>query len=141
MPYFYRAQCNYIITTPHDSSYYSELPDKVLAVDKSIRYCSVVDKLGHIISQKYRKGLHPLMTAEESRKNALHAIIRHSTRLPWEGKLGKSQYSLTRYENVIRVTVPLIENHLLLVSLDAQIDTVDNLVMQEILPAIEGYHL
>lgn len=141
MPYFYRARCNYTITTPHDRGYYSELPDKVLAVDKSIRYCSVVDKLGHIIAQKYRKGLHPLMTAEESRKNALHAIIRHSTRLPWEGKLGKSQYSLTRYENVIRVTVPLIENHLLLVSFDVKIDNVDSLVMQGILPAIEDYHL
>lgn len=81
------------------------------------------------------------MTAEESRKNALHAIIRHSTRLPWEGKLGKSQYSMSRYENIIRVTIPLLENHLLLVSLDVKINNVDKMVMQGILPAIGGYHL
>lgn len=98
-----------------------------------------MNKLGYIIAQKYRKGLKPLMTAEESRKNALHAIIRHSTRLPWESKLGKSQYSMTRYENVIRVTIPLIENHLLLVSLDADVDNVDGLVMHGIMRAIEGF--
>ncbi|HEX7033069.1 MAG TPA: hypothetical protein VF172_08720 [Nitrososphaera sp.] len=98
-----------------------------------------MNKLGYIIAQKYRKGLQPLMSAEESRKNALHAIIRHSTRLPWESKLGKPQYSMTRYENIIRATIPLIENHLLLVSLDPVVDNVDRLVMQGIMPAIVGY--
>jgi|SRR5690606_10405520 len=112
----------------------------VLAVSSSIRYSAVVNKLGYIIAQKYRKRLQPLMTAEDSRKNALHAIIRHSTRLPWESKLGKSQYSMTRYENIIRVTIPLIENHLLLVSIDPKVDNVDGLVMQGIMPAIGSYH-
>ena len=98
-----------------------------------------MNKLGYIIAQKYRRGLQPLMTAEETRKNALHAIIRHSTRLSWESKFGKSLYSITRYENVIRATIPLIENHLLLVSLDPKVGNVDGLMTQGVLPAIRGY--
>ncbi|HXG07927.1 MAG TPA: hypothetical protein VNI77_11460 [Nitrososphaera sp.] len=98
-----------------------------------------MNKLGYIIAQKYREGLKPLMTAEETRKNALHAIIRHSTRLSWESKFGKSQYSMTRYENIIRATIPLTENHLLLVSFDPMVEDVDRLVMQRVMPAIARY--
>jgi hypothetical protein len=51
-----------------------------LPLDKSIRFCAVVNKLGYIIASKYRNNLNPLMTFEETEKYALFATIRHSTR-------------------------------------------------------------
>lgn len=109
----------------------------VLPLDKSIRFCAVSNKLGYIIASKYRKDLKPLMTFEETERYALFATIRHSTRQVWEGKIGKVRYTLTRYELLVRVTVPLANSHLLLLSLDADAKNVDSIMMDKVMPVIE----
>lgn len=80
------------------------------------------------------------MTGDEMKRNALHAIIRHTTRLSWEEKLGKTQYSLTRYERVIRSTIPLRTGYLLLASFDVTTDNIDKLIVSRVMPAVENYH-
>jgi hypothetical protein len=112
----------------------------VLSLDKSIRYSAVVNKLGYIVAQKYRPGLQPVITPEETQRYALQATIRQSTRSGWDKKLGKSLYSLTRYERLVRVAIPLAESHLLLLSCDVETRNVDSLVMDKIIPAIASYH-
>ena len=110
----------------------------MLALDKSIRFCCLVDRLGHIIAYKYRQGLTPLMTNEETRKNALLSVIRHSTRQSWESKMGKTLYSITRYERLTRASVPMPAKGLLLVSFDADVSEVDRLVQEKILPLVRN---
>jgi len=83
------------------------LPTSIIALDKSIRFCGVVDRLGHIVAYKYREGLTPLMTYEETVKNALFSVIRHSTRQSWESKMVRTLYSITRYERLTRASIPL----------------------------------
>lgn|GEM_PF-3083251 len=83
------------------------LPTSIIALDKSIRFCGVVDRRGHIIAYKCREGLTPLMTYEETVKNALFFVIRHSTRQSWESKMVRTLYSITRYERLTRASIPL----------------------------------
>jgi hypothetical protein len=109
----------------------------MLPLDKSIRFCAVSNKLGYIVASKYRKNLKPLMTLEETERYALFATIRHSTRQVWESKIGKVRYTLTRYDLLVRVTVPLANNHLLLLSFDADSKNVDSIMMDKIIPAID----
>ena len=78
------------------------------------------------------------MDPEETEKYALSATIRHSTRREWEAKLGRVLFTVTRYQRLIRVTVPLKDNHLLLISLDIETKNVDDLMMQKIMPALQG---
>lgn len=122
------------------NNYYAGLPEAVLSLDKSIRYCAIVDRLGYITAQKYRQHLQPVMTAEESRRYALQATIRQSTRSTWDTKLGKSLYSCTRYEHLVRVAIPLADNHLLLLSCDAETKNIDSLVRNKIIPKLESFH-
>jgi hypothetical protein len=117
------------------------LPELILPLDKSIRFCAVANKLGYIIASKYRKNLKPLMTFEETERYALFATIRHSTRQVWESKIGKVRYALTRYELLIRVTVPLTSNHLLLLSFDADTKNIDSIMMDKVLPVIDKSNL
>jgi hypothetical protein len=124
------------ITEPEDL----ELPTRILALDKSIRFCCIVEKLGHIIAYKYREGLTPLMTYEETRKNALLSVIRHSTRQSWESKMGRTLYSITRYERLTRASMPTQNNHLLLVSFDADVNAVDRLIQEKIMPLLQEQH-
>ena len=108
-----------------------------MSVDRSIRYCAVIDKLGHILSQKYRRNLQPLLTEKESERNALLAAIRYHTRQSWEAKLGRLEYSVSRYHNAIRATIPFAENHLLLVSFDSDADNFDAVIIKKIAPLLE----
>ena len=112
----------------------------VLSIDRSIRYCAVADRLGYVIAQKYREHLQPVMSAEESRRYALQATIRQSTRSTWDEKLGKSLYSCTRYERLARVTIPLTDNHLLLLSCDVETKDIDSLIVDKIIPKLKSYH-
>lgn len=113
------------------------MPERVLSLDKSIRFCAVANKLGYIIASKYRKNLKSLMTFEETERYALFATIRHSTRQVWESKIGKVRYALTRYELLVRVTVPLANNHLLLLSFDADTKNIDSIMMDKVIPVID----
>ena len=108
-----------------------------MTLDKSIRFSCVVNRLGYIVAYKYREGLTPLMTYEETRKNALLSVIRHSTRQSWESKMGKTLYSITRYEHLTRASIPTPDKHLLLVSFDADVNAVDTLIQKKILPLLQ----
>jgi hypothetical protein len=76
------------------------------------------------------------MTREETDKYALLTTIRQSSRTLWEHRLGKTQYSLTRYERLFRLTIPLDENHLLLLSFDIETRNVDSIIMRKVIPLI-----
>jgi hypothetical protein len=115
---------------------YEALPEIILSLDSSIRFCAITNKLAYI-SSKYRAGLRPLMNVEETEKYALSATIRHSTRKEWESKIGKVMFTITRYEQLIRVTVPLPDSHLLLLSVDAETKNVYELIQDKIIPLID----
>jgi hypothetical protein len=130
-----------LIDTERGNAAYESLPELILPLDRSIRFCAVANKLGYIMSSKYRKGLKPLMTVEETEKYALFATIRHSTRQVWENKIGKVRYTLTRYELLVRATVPLANNHLLLLSFDVDTKNIDAIMTDKVMPAIDKSNL
>jgi len=47
------------------------------------------------------------MTLEETSKYAIHAVIRAATREDIEIKLGRLQYSIGKYERLVRATIPI----------------------------------
>ena len=67
------------------------------------------------------------------------SVIRHSTRQSWEGKTGRTLYSITRYERLTRASIPMEDNHLLLVSFDADVSEVDVLLQKKILPLLRKH--
>jgi hypothetical protein len=81
------------------------------------------------------------MTIEETERYALFATIRNSTRQTWENKIGKVRYALTRYELLTRVTVPLTNNHLVLLSFNVDTKNVDSIMMDKVMPIIDSSSL
>jgi hypothetical protein len=122
--------------TENNQPTYEALPALILPLDTSIRFCGVTNKLGYFLSSQFRKGLKPIMTLEETERYALHATIRHSTRQPWESKIGRVEYTLTRYELLTRVTMPLQNNHFLLLSFDVDTKNIESILTDKIMPAI-----
>lgn len=106
----------------------------ILGLDKSIRFCAIVDSLGHIVYSKARKDLKPLLTEQEFERYALLAAIRHRTRTVLEEKLGRADCSATYYEKVILAAIPLGDHSLLIMSVDTSVKN-----FQQVMYKVRGW--
>jgi len=93
--------------------------DTIMNSDENIRYATICNKDGEFQISREKKGLERYLSPEEtieSLKNASKAW-RHS-RAPLFKKIGKGLYTLTTYEKLKRITIPLENEFLLLVTMD-----------------------
>src|ERR687888_844823 len=124
-----------------DNDYLQRLCMQLLNRDYFIRSAKIVDHIGHLIAAAYRQGLVPLMTSEESSRATAQAAIRVATRNTFKSKIGEIQYSISRYTNLVRATVPIKDGTnrirfllLLTFNIDAEADSI---LLKKILPYIE----
>ena len=82
--------------------------DKVLQISDKIRFVGIANHLGTLIASSYRHNLIPLLTREETSHYVLQSVLRSATREDFESKLGRQEYSIGKYRNVIRATIPII---------------------------------
>ena len=64
--------------------------------------------MGSLEATTYRQGLVSLMTSDETSQYALQAVLRAATRQDFESNIGRLQYSIGKYERLIRATVPIL---------------------------------
>jgi hypothetical protein len=95
-------------TSASPSSSKDDLSEKVLRINAKIRFVGIANHLGTLLASAYRHNLVPLLTREETSHYVLQSILRSATREDFESKLGRQEYSIGKYRNVIRATVPII---------------------------------
>ena len=120
-----------------DNKFQDILLKNILNSHKSIRWVGIINKDGIIINEKYREGLKPLLTKEENQESAINTITRHKTRKKYEAKIGKLTYTVGRYENLTRSTIPINENYYLLLTIDFEENNFDKIIMEKIIPLIK----
>ena len=103
---------------------------EILANNQSIRFAGIANHLGSLIATVYRRDLVPLMTKEETSQYSIQAVLRAATREDFETKIGRLEYSIGKYEKLIRATVPIIfgnsetKRYYLLLSFDLDSDVI-----------------
>jgi hypothetical protein len=110
----------------------------VLNLNKSNRWVSVTNEIGVQLIEKYRAGSKAFLTREENEEYASHTIARHKKRLKFEPKIGPLDYALVKYEKVIRAIIPITNDYYLLIALDVEEKYFDRIIMEKIIPFIEG---
>lgn len=95
---------------------YENLCSAIFEIDPKIRYVAVYHKSGHRLSGGIRDDLEPLLPPEELTKSAIHTIMRWETRNVLSTFIGQGKYSMAEYEKIKRMTFPLNQAALLLVS-------------------------
>ena len=115
---------------------HDEIPQRVLNLCSSIRFCGVINKLGYLTFHTYRSDVKPILSLEDTERYALFTTIRRRTNLPWQHKVGKTRYFATRDDNLIRVTIPIDEECLLLAYFDVDVENFDRVITELILPLI-----
>jgi hypothetical protein len=96
--------------SPSRSSSYSNdslnlFCDRVLLIDSKVCFVGIANYLGTLIASSYRHDLIPLLTTEETAHYVLQSVLRSATREDFESKLGRQEYSIGKYRNVIHATV------------------------------------
>ena len=91
----------------------------LLEANKAIRYACICDGDGKILWNSRRNYIESMMTLEETNASLKRALENWKERDTLSAKIGRGRYSIVDYEKLKRVTVPLKNNHLLYVHVEA----------------------
>ena len=86
----------------------------------------------------------PLLDKQETLHYAIQAVLRAATREDFESKIGRLEYSIGKYERLIRVTIPIrlfgkedeSKFYYLLLSFDLNFNVMD-VIENKVMPFIE----
>jgi hypothetical protein len=115
---------------------YERLCKDILNLDPKIRFAGICDETGQTKYGGQREGVRNLLSPEETKKSNLQALARWGLRNALAPKIGKGRYSMAEYEKIKRITAPLENYHLLLVTTEVEADhgrIIDNIL--QLLPS------
>jgi hypothetical protein len=123
---------------------FSSLCNKLVGLDRRIRFVGVADKHGLILTTAQRADIIPLLNDEETEQYAITASTRQYTRLRWQDILGKLNYTCSLYEKILRITIPITNQknrleYLLIFTLDPDTGDFDYLIMEKVIPLITNF--
>ena len=96
-----------------------ELLRQIVDLDKSVRFGAICNKHGEITSKLSRDGVTLHLNEYETSKLLREAANSWHYRHQLSFKLGKGKFALAVYEKLIRLTVPLDQENLLLLTLES----------------------
>jgi Family of unknown function (DUF6659) len=101
---------------------YSILCKEILDLDPKVRFAGICDDTGEIKYGGQREGIKNLLSPEETKRSNLQALARWGLRNVLAARIGKGKYAMAEYEKIKRITVPLEDDYLLLVTTEVEAD-------------------
>jgi len=94
----------------------------VLKIDSSIRYAAIQKNTGEKIAGGFRENIIPILSDEELKMMHYYASQRWETRKNIEHKIGNAKYAMAEYEKLKRITFPINEKYLLMLTTEVNTD-------------------
>ena len=101
---------------------YDKLCKDVLSLAPDIRFAGVCDETGEIKYGGHREDVTNLLSSEETKRSNLQALARWGLRNSLASKIGRGKYAMAEYEKIKRITFPLENHHLLLITTEIGAD-------------------
>jgi len=101
---------------------YEKLCNDVLNLDPKVRFVGVCDNSGGIKNGGLRDGIKSILTDDEIKKSNLISLERWRLHNSLADRIGKARYAMEEYEKVKQITMPLADEHLLLISTEVNAD-------------------
>jgi hypothetical protein len=99
-----------------------KLFNDVMNIDPTIRYAAIQNNAGAKIAGGFRENITPLLNDEELRMMHYYANQRWHTRKNIEHKLGKTKYAMAEYDKLKRISFPIENDHLLIITTEISTD-------------------
>jgi hypothetical protein len=93
-----------------------QLLERIMESDPNIRHSIVADADGNIETVNHREGVSRYLSEAETAESLRRAATAWKARKELTPKIGKGLYAVAAFENLVRITFPLGEKHLLFVS-------------------------
>jgi len=90
----------------------------IMDSDTNIRFSLVSDMYGNVETCRHREGEDNFLTEKETKDAIQYSADAWRIRRENSAKIGKGKYALVEYEKISRVTMPLSDERLLLVTID-----------------------
>jgi hypothetical protein len=119
-----------------------DICERIIELDKCIRFAGFATNAGKIIACKYRKDVIPLLTLDETQLSFIDSALMMKIREAREPKLGKVICSIVLYEKATYATILVNseEYPILNTSFDRNKRTdLESLILHGILPLLSHY--
>jgi hypothetical protein len=115
----------YSILDSHDienNMDFEKLCHDVSDLDPKIRFVGVCGNTGEIKNGGLREGIKSFLTNDEIKNANLISLERWRLHNKLADRIGKARYAMEEYEKVKQITLPLEDEHLLLISTEVDAD-------------------
>jgi uncharacterized protein DUF6659 len=112
----------YFLELYNNNMDFDKLCKEILSLDPKVRFAGVCDDSGEIKYGGQRQGITNLLSPDETRRSNLQAMARWALRSSLSSKIGRGKYAMSEYQKIKRITFPLEQNHLLLVTTEVDAD-------------------
>ena len=102
--------------------HYDELCEKVLDISSNVRFAGVVNSKGEMISGRHRENMEPLLSEDDVKMSIHYALQKRDLYTNLAYKIGIEKSSITEYEKVTMINIPVNSNDLFLVSTEPKAD-------------------
>ena len=93
-----------------------------MSIDTTIRYAAIQNKNGEKICGGFRDKVNPILSNDELKMMHYYASQRWQTRKNIEHKLGNTKYAMAEYDKLKRITFPIDEKYMLLLTTETSVD-------------------
>ncbi len=94
------------------------LLDMIMESSKDVRFAAVSDMNGKILWNSTRTDVKHILTLEETKETLKRAIASWKSRFNITYKVGREMYTITAFDKIKRLTIPLDKDHMLFITLD-----------------------
>ena len=95
-----------------------KLVSMILEANKDVRYATICDSDGKMLWHSRRNDIQSIMNIEDTRASLKRACENWKERDKLYSKIGRGRFTVTEYEKLTRVSVPLTRDHLLYIHID-----------------------
>jgi len=104
---------------------FDKLYADVMKINSTIRYVVIQNNTGEKICGGFRDNINPILNDDELKMMHYYASQRWQTRKNIEHKLGNTKYAMAEYGKLKRITFPINEKYMLLLTTEISTDHVN----------------
>lgn len=101
---------------------YDELSRQIKELEPQIRFAAIVNSKGELIAGGQKNSVEKILADDEINMSIHYALQKRDLYTNLAYKIGRERYSITEYEKVTMISIPINSQELFLISTEPRVD-------------------
>ena len=101
---------------------FEELTSKVLALDPQVRFAGVANSKGELVAGGQKENVEEMLSGDDVKMSIHYALQKRELYTNLAYRIGRETSSITEYEKVTMISIPISSNELFLISTEPRAD-------------------